>query len=101
MVRELTCSCDKSEEMKVDSIEMFLKLKDYFAKLVDEGILIEIPVTEPYFVGKSKLQTINWYADKWYFCKRCGCLWEFVYPDVPASGFIRKFQNGMHQMVER
>ena len=31
-----------------------------------------------------------------YKCNVCGCLWEFEYPDFPAKGFVRKFENGKY-----
>lgn len=43
---------------------------------------------------------VKWYADKWYKCKDCGALWEFDYPDFPASGFVRKFDDGVYRPKE-
>lgn len=31
---------------------------------------------------------MEWYANKWYRCNKCGTLWEFNYPDFPAKGFV-------------
>ena len=101
MVWELKCTCDSLYETKIDSMELFQEIKNYFSLKIEDGDFIEIPVKEPYFVGKSKLQTINWYADKWYLCRKCGCLWEFIYPDFPANGFVRKFKDGAYKMMER
>ena len=40
------------------------------------------------------------YADKWYKCKCCGTLWEFLYPDFPMKGFVRKFPDGKYRMED-
>ena len=42
----------------------------------------------------------KWYADKWYKCKCCGTLWEFRYPDFPAKGFVRKFEDGVYYLKD-
>lgn len=60
-----------------------------------------VPVTQPYFCGynlnpKEVKDEYKWYADKWYKCKCCGTLWEFSYPDFPAKGFVRKFEDGVY-----
>jgi hypothetical protein len=72
-------------------------MKEYFEQQVYLGIYEDATVISPYYVGKSDLQTLKWYADKWYICKICGCLWELTYPDFPADGFIRKFPDGAYK----
>ena len=39
---------------------------------------------------------LYWYADKWYRCNACGTLWEFQYPNFPAAGEVRKFEDGIY-----
>ena len=47
----------------------------------------------PYYIGcSSNGIKMEWYADKWYKCLECGVLWEFVYPDFPAQGSVRKYR---------
>jgi len=97
MVREINCECDERYETKINSALLFEEIKCFFEEQVEKGIYKEVPVKTPYFVGRSKLNTIHWYANKWYRCKKCGCLWEFKYPDFPANGFVRKFANGKYK----
>ena len=44
-------------------------------------------------------KAMKWYADKWYKCLKCGVLWEFVYPDFPAQGSVRKLN--LNDYMER
>ncbi len=46
----------------------------------------------------SPIIVIKWYATKWYKCNSCGCLWEFNYPDFPAKGFVKKYENGKYTL---
>jgi acetone carboxylase gamma subunit len=96
MVRKIKCECSERYETKIDTWKLFEEIKKYFEEEVLLGTYEDIPVTKPYYVGHSDLQTLEWYADKWYKCKNCGCLWEFVYPDFPANGFVRKFPDGVY-----
>ncbi len=91
------CECSERYETKIDTWKLFEEIKSYFEEQVSLGVYEDISVTEPYYVGQSDAQTIKWYADKWYRCKICGCLWEFVYPDFPANGFVRKFPDGVYR----
>ena len=57
----------------------------------------DVPVEEPYYIGYSEdSDPLYWYADKWYRCNACGTLWEFRYPDFPAVGRVRKFEDGIY-----
>ena len=47
-------------------------------------------------LGALKKNIENGFADKWYVCNSCGCLWEVVYPEFPAKGFVRKFSDGIY-----
>ena len=90
------CNCDTRGETSINSHALFLELKAFFGENVRLGIYKEIPVKKPFYIGYSKYDSIKWYATKWYKCKKCGCLWEFNYPDFPAKGFVRKFEDGKY-----
>lgn len=99
MVWELKCDCCERIGLEINSIKVFEKLRDFFNDQVQMGIFIEVEVVAPYYVWVSEEQNnvVEWYATKWYKCKSCDCLWEFQYPDFPAKGFVRKFENGLYR----
>ncbi len=99
MVRGIECECIQRHEINISSWAIMEEMKIYFDEQVSLGIYEELTVKEPYFIGKSEMLNIAWYADKWYKCKMCGCMWEIRYPDFPAYGFVRKFPDGIY--VER
>ncbi|MCM1501031.1 MAG: hypothetical protein NC124_21445 [Clostridium sp.] len=90
------CDCDERIGVEIDSQSLFLKLKKFFETQVDDGIFIEEQVVEPFYVWKRGVIEKKHYASKWYRCKICGCLWEVDYPDFPAKGFVRKYENGIY-----
>lgn len=95
----IKCDCNERIGIKIESWNQFEELKVFFDKQVNSGIFIDIPVELPYFCGynlkpEQIREEYKWYADKWYKCVDCGTLWEFVYPDFPAKGMVRKFSNG-------
>ena len=97
----MKCDCEERVETEINSYQLFEDLKKFFGEQVERGIFLDIPVTEPYFCGyhlKSEdiKEDYKWYANKWYRCKDCGILWEFQYPDFPAKGFVRKFEDGVY-----
>jgi hypothetical protein len=98
VVREITCECRNRFETKIDSFNLFQDIKSYFENQIELGIYEDILVKRPYYTGYSNIKNmdIKYYTTKWYICKVCGCLWEFNYPDFPAQGFVRKFDNGIH-----
>lgn len=100
MVHGLKCECAERYETEIDSYLLFEEIKEFFESQVEGGLYKDIPVKKPYFTGYSNKSTLNWYAEKWYKCKKCGCLWEFRYPDFPEKGFVRKFQNGKYCGIE-
>ncbi len=100
MVYKISCECKKRFDADIDSIKLFEEIKEFFKSQVKIGVYEEISVQQPYYIGESALQTIQWYADKWYKCKVCGCLWELVYPDFPAHGFVRKLEDGIYRIKE-
>ncbi|MDD8048712.1 MAG: hypothetical protein PHH04_03810 [Thomasclavelia sp.] len=95
------CNCNKRNGMEINTKKEFEDLKTYFTQQLCDGIFEDIQIVSPYYVGiNEKQQKIEWYADKWYKCKCCGCLWEFIYPDFPAKGFVRKFEDGVYHQME-
>jgi len=96
MVRKISCECAERHETKVNSNALFKEIKLFFDEQVSQYIFEDIPVKLPFYVGISGIEKIKWHATKWYKCKVCGCLWEFNYPDFPAQGFIRKFDDGKY-----
>lgn len=92
-----TCECNERVETKIDSCSLFEEINAFFKENVMAGVYSDIPVIEPYYIGKGQNgYELEWYADKWYKCNVCGCLWEFNYPDFPAVGFVKKFKDGKH-----
>lgn len=95
------CDCDERMGIEINSFVLFKDLKDFFEKQLKEGVFYEVPVELPYFQGynlpvEEIKDDFKWYADKWYRCSVCGTLWEFLYPEFPAKGFIRKFADGKY-----
>lgn len=91
MVSIISCDCNERIGAKINSWKQFEELKAFFEKQVSTGVFIEVPVEQPYYTGyNTEGKVINWYADKWYKCACCGVLWEFIYPDFPAQGEIKK-----------
>lgn len=90
----MPCDCDERIGTKINSWKQYEELKKFFDEQVERGIFIEVSVKRPYYVGYSvDGKSMKWYADKWYKCLWCGTLWEFVYPDFPAQGVVRKINN--------
>lgn len=85
------CDCDERIGININSLKQFEELKDFFEEQVEKGLFVEMPVKKPYYIGYSvDGKATKWYADKWYKCLECGILWEFVYPEFPAQGSVRK-----------
>ena len=97
MVRKLECECAERYEAKLDTWKLYQEIKDFFKSQAENGVYEDIPVSKPYFIGHSNTESLSWFADKWYRCRNCGCLWELTYPDFPANGFVRKFPNGVYK----
>lgn len=100
MVYQLNCDCHERIGIEIRSIQQFEELKSFFETQVSKGIFREVPVKFPYYIGISynEKSPLRWYADRWYRCLSCGCLWEFIDPDFPSSGRIRKFADGVHKI---
>lgn len=90
----MKCDCNERVALKISAAKLFEDLEEFFDSQLKTGIFSEIKVREPYFIGHSKLLgDMKWYANKWYRCDFCGCLWEFEYPEFLAKGFVRKFED--------
>lgn len=100
MCQTLNCDCDERVGTKINSLKFFEELKLFFEEQVSKNIFTEIEEKEPFYIWKNGSKTVKWYAEKWYKCNCCGCLWEFSYPDFPAQGFVRKFPNGFYKPKE-
>jgi hypothetical protein len=100
VVRKLECDCDERIGIEIDSFRLFDELRSFFEAQVKAGVYKDIPVEKPFYIGYSDIQTIEWFASKWYHCETCGCLWEFDYPDFPAMGLVRKFPDGIYRRKE-
>ena len=97
------CGCSERIGIEINSLKLFEELKAFFEEQAEKEVFSDIKVEQPYFIGHyldlDNLQKqCKYYADKWYKCKCCGCLWEFQYPDFPAMGFVRKFSDGKYAL---
>lgn len=91
MVSVKQCDCDERIGIKINSWKQFEELKGFFEEQVKKGLFVDVPVEKEYYAGHSGTgKEMKWYADKWYRCLECGALWEFVYPDFPAQGYVKK-----------
>ena len=97
---EKKCECINRYPAEINSIALFNEIKAFFEEQVSLSIYDDVPVAEPYYSWKSDGKNKKWYADKWYLCHICGCLWEFQYPDFPAKGVVRKFIGGQYKGEE-
>lgn len=85
------CDCNERMGVKINSWEQFEELKNFFEEQVKKRVFVEISVERPYYIGYSTNgKEMKWYADKWYKCLECDVLWEFIYPDFPAQGSVKK-----------
>lgn len=95
------CDCNERVGLEINTQKKFEDLKSFFTQQVNKGIFKAVQIESPYYIGVNlNNQKIQWYADKWYKCKNCGCLWEVKYPDFPAKGFVRKFADGIYHQKE-
>ena len=96
MVCTIVCDCSKRVGIDVNAWKQFEELKAFFVSRVKQGVFVEVPVEEPFYVwhDDTSSEEMSWYADKWYKCICCGTLWEFSYPDFPTRGFVRKLHQG-------
>lgn len=93
---KIRCDCAERFGVTINSYKQFEELKAFFEGQAEKGIFRDIPVQQPYYIGKGASHEIKWYANKWYKCCHCGTLWEFKYPNFPAAGAVRKFVDGQY-----
>ena len=96
MVSKLNCECTERYPTDINSWKLFEEMKIFFEEQAKTGIFDDIPVEEPFYTWHSEEREVKWFAAKWYKCNACGCLWEFRYPEFPAVGKVRKFQDGIY-----
>ena len=101
MDRKLVCECSSRYPAEIDSASLFAEIKDFFEEQATLGIYDSVPVTQPYYYWQSGGRVAEYFADKWYVCKVCGCLWEFQYPDFPMKGEVRKFADGKYKAQDQ
>lgn len=88
------CDCNERIEIKINSLRKYEEMKNFFKEQIEKEIFTEMHVEKPYHIGHSiDGREMRWYADKWYKCIECGIIWEFVYPDFPAQGYVKKIDN--------
>ena len=92
----MVCDCRERIGVDINSWKQFKELEAFFHAQVEQGVFVETPVGEPFYVwhDDSCKEEMKWYADKRYTCLCCGTVWEFIYPDFPAQGFVRKLRRG-------
>lgn len=91
-MEKLSCDCHQRIGTAINSQASFEKLRTFFEKRVSTGIFEEVRVKKPYHSSGNRAL----YAGHWYRCQICGCLWEFIEPDFPAKGRVRKFPDGRY-----
>lgn len=92
MCHDPICQCSERISSDIGSIALLKEIEAFFAEQLTKGIYIELTPDKPYYSYQNR----RWYADKWYKCTACGCLWEIVYPDFPAKGFVRNLEWGKY-----
>lgn len=96
MVLQPKCDCRTLQGWEIGTNKALEETRSYFQARTQSGLFTEIAVTAPYYSWRAGPKSRNWFADKWYTCNCCGCLWEIVYPEFPAKGFVRKFNDGVY-----
>lgn len=92
----MKCNCYNIPNYDIDSLKCLEDTKRFFQEGIHQGIYREVPVRKPYHTYKDEYQDVKWYANKWYKCCVCKCLWEVLYPNPPAFGFVRKLPPGQY-----
>lgn len=94
----IQCDCAERTGIEINSYDLFVELREFFEKQTAEGIFAAIPAKEPHYIGYDSVgKAYKWYATAWYQCNACGTLWEFLHPNFPACGFVRKFADGQYR----
>lgn len=92
MALSVKCECSNRVGTSIKSLKQFEEIKAFFEHQAETGNYIIQKPQLPYFVSPDK----KWFANIWYKCRICGCLWELNFPDFPAEGFVRKFPDGKY-----
>ena len=61
---QIECDCNERYGVEINTYKLFEELKDFFETQVKMGVFSDIPVTEPFYVGKSDINEIKWYANQ-------------------------------------
>lgn len=85
------CLCEGRTEIKIVSEKQFDEVRAFFD---DHEEYNQIAPLKPYYSYEDK----NYYANKWYRCSVCGCVYEFCYPDFPRQGFLRKHDSSGYEL---
>lgn len=67
------CCCNLISNQVIRTDIQFTQMKSFFEKNEYKSMYVRRP----------------YYVDKWYKCRQCGRVWEFVYPEFPAYGHIK------------
>lgn len=100
MDKKFICDCNERVGISIDSVKRFEALKAFFEAQKNADVFEELKPNIPFYSWKNGDRKVEWYATKWYKCNCCNCLWEFVYPDFPGKGFVRKFPDGIYKPKE-
>lgn len=82
------CDCSERFDVEINTLNEFEKFMTFFLCKVNCGMFEEIPVAKPYYTWNH----LQYFANKWYKCTVCKCVWEFLYPDFPAKGHVRRIE---------
>ena len=90
------CDCCERTSIDISSDKQLQTVKEFFELNIQKGTFVNVTQKKPYyeFIGKDGVSYKN-FADYWYVCNSCGCLWEFKLPDFPANGFVKKHFEGI------
>lgn len=72
------CCCNLISNQVIRSSNQFTQMKSFFEKNNYKSMMVR----KPYYL-------FGCFADKWYKCRQCGRVWEFVYPEFPEQGHIK------------
>lgn len=90
----MKCDCDDRIGIEINSISSFKKYKEFFESQVDKGIYEDISdYNRIWYKDGGTEKEIYRTTHKYYKCIVCHCIWEFIYPEIPASGRIKKDSN--------
>lgn len=101
MVRKINCECTERIGIEIDSFRLFEEIKGFFQEEVNKGVFEDLSDYSRIWYKHGGTETkILRDTIKHYKCRMCGCLWEFRYPEFPASGRVRKFSDGIYHEKE-